>query len=470
MKICFVVEGAYPYTRGGVSSWVDTMIKQMPESEFVIQTVGAHIKDAGHFEYELPSNVLSVSEVFLNDGQANNKKKKHNHLNRKEREAVSGLLFNRDDHWEALFEIFRSREVSLYNMLMGQDFFDIARQLYDTDFKRVVLTDFIWTCRSMLLPLFSVLKCKPPEADVYHAVSTGYAGIVACYAGYCYNKPVILSEHGIYSREREEEIIRAKWTHSIYKDLWIKHFYTLSRCIYNRAVKVYALFGKAGELQTELGCPTGKIRITPIGIDYFSLSDVPSRAAGDAFINIAAIIRIVPIKDVKTMITAFHYAKEKMPELRLFITGSHSENPEYFDECSELIKSYGTKDIVFTGYVNVHELLGDTDIMLMTSISEGQPISLLEAMAAGKPCITTRVGNCAEMLAADDPDACAGICLPIMGVGKIADAIVRLAGSKELRTRMGRNGRYIVRNKYKIEEMLNTYRTAYRNIYLTGEC
>ena len=60
---------------------------------------------------------------------------------------------------------------------------------------------------------FKYLSCPPPEADVYHSISTGYGGILATLGSLTYDKPLFLTEHGIYTREREEELLRAKWVY-----------------------------------------------------------------------------------------------------------------------------------------------------------------------------------------------------------------------------------------------------------------
>ena len=59
----------------------------------------------------------------------------------------------------------------------------------------------------MLFPLLNILSCPPPEADVYHSISTGYGGILATLGSLTYDKPLFLTEHGIYTREREEELL-----------------------------------------------------------------------------------------------------------------------------------------------------------------------------------------------------------------------------------------------------------------------
>lgn len=460
MKICMVVEGAYPYLRGGVSSWVGDIISKMPEHEFVIQTICAFTEDAGKFLCVPPNNISEISEAFL-DGGNTTIKKGSKRLSKKEREAILSIMMGDHEDWETIFDLLQKKSISLYNILMGNDFYEVAVEYYDAQYKRVAFSDFLWTLRSMFLPIFTILQYHYPEADVYHAISTGYAGVVATCAGYMYNKPVILTEHGIYTREREEEIIRAKWTKGIYKDLWIEHFYKLSNCIYNRADRIYSLFKKARETQLEIGCDEEKTQVIHNGIDFEAMQNLPGKDETDSYINFGVVARIVPIKDLKTMISAFHHARETIDHIRLYIMGGWTENEDYYNECLDLIEMIKAKDIIFTGHVTVKDYIGKMDVIMLSSISEGQPLSLLEGMAAGKACIATRVGDCFDMLAADDPERCAGIVVPVMSVGKMAEAMILLAVDEELRKTMGKNGREIVFNQYQVKTMIQSYRTVY---------
>ena len=67
MRVCLVLEGCYPYVHGGVSTWMHSYITAMKEHEFVLWVIGAKAKDRGKFVYDLPSNVVEVHEVFLDD-------------------------------------------------------------------------------------------------------------------------------------------------------------------------------------------------------------------------------------------------------------------------------------------------------------------------------------------------------------------------------------------------------------------
>ena len=109
-------------------------------------------------------------------------------------------------------------------------------------------------------------------------------------------------------------------------------------------------------------------------------------------------LRVAPIKDVKTMIQAFAFAKEKVPNLKLWIMGPTDEDKKYAQECFDLVKALNVSDVEFTGRINVRDYLGKMDFTLLTSISEGQPLTILESFAAHKPVVATDVGNCRELL------------------------------------------------------------------------
>ncbi len=112
--------------------------------------------------------------------------------------------------------------------------------------------------------------------------------------------------------------------------------------------------------------------------------------------------------------------------------------------------------------MNVQEYLQRIDFTLLTSISEGQPLAVLEAMAAGRPAVTTNVGNCRELLEGDDDSlGIAGLCVPVMHQGELADAMLTLCQNPELRREMGVVGRQRVNALYGHEQMIDAYTKIY---------
>ena len=466
MRICIVAEGCYPYLVGGVSSWVHSMIKQFPDYQFVILAIVANRSFRGKFKYELPENVIEVHKLYLEDYDWTGDFGRHHRaikLKNQEYDALKSLLLNQNVDWETLIHLFTEKKFSLNDFLMGEDFFQAVLECYQIRYPEILFSDFLWTMRSMYLPLFHTLQMELPQADLYHCVATGYAGVLGSMAKIKYGCKLLISEHGIYTREREEELIRAKWVEGVYKNIWIEQFRKMSKLAYDQADLVTSLYAHAQELQMELGCPPEKTMITPNGVDEKRFENLkrPDFMEPDK-IHIGAILRVTPIKDVKTMLRAFAYAKERVPNLKLWIMGPTDEDEEYARECFEMVELIGTDDVEFTGRVNVTDYMAGLDMTILTSISEGQPLTILESYAAHKPVIATDVGNCRGLIYGEDDDfGAAGILTHIMNVAEIADAMVQLAKKKNLRESMGEVGYKRLMRKYRVEDMKKTYSDIY---------
>jgi hypothetical protein len=82
-------------------------------------------------------------------------------------------------------------------------------------------SEYFWSWKASHDMLFAVLAEQMPPADVYHAVSTGYAGLAGVAARLRIGKPFLLTEHGLYHKEREMEIKRASFVRGYQRDMWI---------------------------------------------------------------------------------------------------------------------------------------------------------------------------------------------------------------------------------------------------------
>lgn len=464
MRVCVIVEGAYPYLTGGVSSWLQKMMLEYDDIEFVVQTIIVDRKQKNKIRYEIPKTVaeMHVTHLFDDDYSVKGKKVK---LTNDEYKGLKSLLYGDDIDWKTVFTFFKDEDISLDELLKSKDFLELTKEYYLDNYSNVVFTDFLWSMRSMYQPLFTILKNPHIKADVYHTLSTGYAGVLGSMAKFQENKPLLLSEHGIYTREREEELIKANWVKGIYKDLWINQFYKLSSCGYHFADKVTALFPEARDIQVELGCAREKINVIGNGVKLELFQDIPQKDKGDEYINLGAVLRVTPIKDVKTMISSFALAKQQQTRLKLWIIGPLDENKEYADECVELIEELGVEDIIFTGTVNVIDYIGKMDFMILSSLSEGQPLVILEGFAAKKPFVSTNVGDCKNLIYGSEDDfGVAGIVVPLMNTGKMSEAILKIANNQELRQMMGISGYKRVNEFHKDSDIYKKYRELYFNL------
>jgi glycosyltransferase involved in cell wall biosynthesis len=315
----------------------------------------------------------------------------------------------------------------------------------------------------MLLPLIYLIQQDVVEADIYHSASTGYSGILATAFSINASKPYLLSEHGIYAREREEELLKAKWVKGIYKKFWIDFFYSISIASYKQASIVTSLFNSNRDIQLSLGVDKNKALITPNGINYKRLNIQSVEHDG---INIGAILRVVPIKDIMTLIRAFSIVRRKEENVKLYIIGPAEEDESYYEQCLNLVKLLELEDsIIFTGRVDIKDYLGILDIMILTSISEGQPLVILEGWAAKIPFISTDVGSCRDMLSGDEYEGDCGIITKLASPSDTANAIIKLIDDPQLRHEMGINGQHRVERLYNDDVLIESYRKIYESLY-----
>jgi glycosyltransferase involved in cell wall biosynthesis len=461
-----ILEGCYPYVRGGVSSWTHQFILAMPETEFVLWLLGAESSKKGQFKYELPKNVVEVHEVFLSDAYIDNgKKSKIPSFTPSQEVALSELLNCGNPDWNVIFKMFSGNKAAPSTFLRNEVFIEQVNALCEKNFQYISYSDFFYTVRSMMIPLIFLLMQDVPKADLYHSLATGYCGLMGSMASEKYNAPFLVSEHGIYTREREEEVLQADWITPYLKNLWIDLFSMFSKCAYNHAYAVTSLYGAAKDIQLQLGCNESKASVIPNGVRYEDFSDIPEKiSAENDKISIGAVVRFAPIKDIKTMIYAFTELKHNFPNAELDILGD-IDNEEYYQECVYLLEFLNISDINFVGQQNVKTYIGKFDFTILTSISEGLPLAVLESMAAGRPVVATDVGACREMLEKNDEYERCGIICPPMDTSALTSAMYRLCTDRGLRHEMSQIGRERAKKYYDYDNVLQKYKDIYEKAF-----
>lgn len=441
-------------------------INEMPQHEFVLWVIGAKAEDKDKFVYKLPPNVVEVQQVFLDDAlRVRDSGVFDYRFSETEEEAHRRLLGSDNPDWDLLFDLYQVKKINPMSYLKSRSFLDTLTESCREDFPFIAFSDAFHSVRSRLLPVLYLMGTPIPKADCYHAICTGYGGLLAAMGAYINKKPLLLTEHGIYTREREEEIIRAKWVERAFKPHWVKFFYMLSDMVYARAFRVTSLFTRAMYTQIDMGCTPEKCRVIENGISYERLCNIPLKKE-DGFVDIGAVVRLAPIKDIKTMIYAFFELSCRKSNVRLHIMGG-VDDQEYADECYALVKQLNLEDkIIFPGRVNIIEYFEKLDFTLLTSISEGQPLSVLESFAARRPCVTTDVGCCNELINGKPGDELgkAGYFAPPMQRGKLADAMEMLCESRELRLKMGDIGQKRAYEYYRYNIMLTKYLDLYKEV------
>ncbi len=481
--VCILVEGCYPYIPGGVSAWIDWLIKSQPDLSF--QVVALWPKPTTQLpRYALPPNVAGLHHLYLQDFGAEPVKRLRLPPNVGELGEAVGDLMARGG-MAPLVRLDRALAATRARLPLPVVFnspvaWDMARRSYEAEMPYGSFLHFFWAWRALLGGLLATLEFPLPQAKLYHTISTGYAGVLAARAGLETGRPVLLTEHGIYTNERRIELLMANWVadtvdkgHALddprfdLRDMWVRAFEAYARTCYEGCTEVITLYEDNQQAQRLLGAPKGNLRVIANGIAlerFASLRPAPE----DARPTVALIGRVVPIKDVKTFITAAAILRRRVPDLAAVVIGPTDEDPEYYAECTALVSDLGLGDTVeFTGTVNIVDHLGRIHVMALTSLSESQPLVILEAGAAGIPFVATDVGSCREILEgrADEAPALGpgGIVTSLVSPGEIAEAIAVLLLDPERRRRYGETLRQRVAQVYTSEKAAGAYRDLYRH-------
>ena len=347
---------------------------------------------------------------------------------------------------------------------------------------------YFWTHRFINIPTLGLLRAELPEARVYHAACTGYAGLLGAKAAYATGAPLILTEHGIYARERRVEIFNADWIQdpnpaafldrgremNYFKDWWRNFFLALSRTAYTASDVITTMFEANRLVEINDGAPPDRTQIIPNAIDVSRYLPIRPRVRGERdVVRIALVGRVAPIKDIKTFLRALAILAGRGVEFEAFVLGPKDEDPQYVRECEEMVGAMGPGvRVEFPGKVNVADYYARMDIVALTSVSEGMPFVILEGNCSGLPVVATDVGACREMLTGRTPEQKAmgesGLLTPVATPEATASALERLARSPDLARRMGEVGRLRVSSFFNIRDIMNAYLDLYESRLYAG--
>ena len=113
MKICMILEGSFPFVRGGVSKWIADMLHSMPEDEFIVWAIGDSEEKRGKYVVDLPENIVAVEEAFMDTALNERVRKGVNvKITPEQKQAISELVHCNNPDLNILLKTFGNQSVN----------------------------------------------------------------------------------------------------------------------------------------------------------------------------------------------------------------------------------------------------------------------------------------------------------------------------------------------------------------------
>lgn len=457
MRILFTTEGTYPYVMGGVSTWCDQLVGGLAQTEFhLLAVTGPHALTPGH---PLPSNVVALETARLwrpRDGV----RRAPRAVRRAFDESFCRLLGFVDGD----FTGFSEQLLALAELGSRYDLWPLfQRETVWTKLHEVLAvllrrpprlaetTLALNWLRATLVPLLFV----PPKTDLAHAVANGLCAVPAWVASRAHKIPLVLTEHGVYLRERylgfgaEGDLPGVRLLRG-------RFHRALAQLVYRDADRLLSVSEFNRRWQVELGAPLERTRVVYNGVE--PLAFPLAEAAPQSVPTVVWVGRIDPLKDLETLILAFAEVRRAVPAAVLRLFGPvPAGNEAYAARLRALVAAHDlTEQVRFEGPLSpVYRAYHQADVVVLSSISEGFPYTPIEAMMCSKPVVATRVGGVAEAIGSF------GRLVEPRNPGELGAALSELLGDAPLRAQLGAASRARALERFTLFGMNGAYERLY---------
>jgi glycosyltransferase involved in cell wall biosynthesis len=307
-----------------------------------------------------------------------------------------------------------------------------------------------------LYRFFITLLPPYPAADVYHSSAAAFCGLPCIIAKLKYGSKFLLTEHGIYVREQYLYASRERM------DLHTKRFLMgliglISRLNYFFADQISPVCGYNTRWETRFEDTAAKIKVIYNGIDTDRFRRISVER--DERPTVVMIARIDPLKDIETFIRTCAEVKKKIPDVLFKLYGPQVDDA-YFQKCQDLIAELKLEEnFVFAGMTSTPEIANNEgDIVLLTSISEAFPFSVIEGMACEKVIISSDVGGTREVLEGY------GYVVQPKNHREFAEKVIHAFEHPDLSAEMGIEARQRILNGFRTKDMIDSYRETYYSL------
>ncbi|MFH9064315.1 GT4 family glycosyltransferase PelF [Streptomyces coeruleorubidus] len=464
--VTMLTEGTYPHVHGGVSTWCDQLVKGMPEVDFHLVSLTGSGREP--VTWELPPNVYAHTSVPTWGPRPGRRRPPYGRARRRFTETYERFLLSfldpgsHADFGESLNELAElARDGRLPAALRTESALRSLMWIWTmphlpTAAARPTVHDAL-TATDLLEHALRPLGVRIPEESVAHAVSSGLATLPALAARHLDGVPFLLTEHGIYLRERYLGYRRdaQRWP---VKAFMLGFYRELNSYGYRAADLITPCNQYNRRWEERGGADADRIRTVYNGVDPAAF---PHAGPEPGVPTLSWCGRIDPIKDLETLIRAYAMVRAEIPATRLRLFGPVPPGGEaYRTRLEKLAAELGVTDgLTFEGRITeVWRAYAAGHLVMLSSISEGFPFSIIEAMSCGRTTVSTDVGGVRE--AVGDT----GLVVPPREPEKMAAAALTLLKDDERRLELGRLSRQRVIDRFTLRRSVDAFRTIYKEL------
>jgi glycosyltransferase involved in cell wall biosynthesis len=348
------------------------------------------------------------------------------------------------------------------SLARGEDSMAFVADARDVDVVRIdelgreisPLRDLVATVR-----LARLIRRERPDILHTHTAKAGTVGRVAALLAGRRRPPIVVHTfHG--------HVLRGYFGPS---RSWV--FRRLERWLAARTTALIAVSPQVRDDLVGLGiAPADRFVVVRLGIELGErvAPDQNGRGESRRYLGIGAdrfvvgwIGRMTAVKRTDDVLVAFKHLRDDGVDAVLCMVGDGPDRPQLEQRAHELGV---VRDTLFLGYQeDVAQFYAAFDALVLPSSNEGTPVSAIEALAAGRPVVATRVGGVPDVVV-DGED---GFLVEPGATGELADRLARLARDPELRERMGRAGRERVLLRYAVDRLVDDVDRLYRSLLRT---
>jgi glycosyltransferase involved in cell wall biosynthesis len=326
--------------------------------------------------------------------------------------------------------------------------------------------------------MLQILSVKLPKVNLIHSSNAWLPAMMGIGAKIESNCPMIVTEHGLAFKDLL--LYHRLFVHDAASQIFWNIFSSnIIRTVYEIA-DILAPVSYANAISEESLCPNvkRKIRVIYPGVDPMrfrpddhsenelrltSIHSYNTTTSADHIPTVVYVGRIEILKDLITLFLAIKHVKEQIPNIVCLVYGS-STDIDYANLCLKVVSELGLQDnIKFMGGTKYPEKAYNSgDVVVLSSIREGFPYIIVEAMSCGKAIVSTDVGGVREAL-----ENC-GVLVRSLHAHSLADEIAKLLTNTGLRRDLGNAARNRVLKKFTVEKSIEEYRQLYSQMIDSG--